>query len=262
MLIEKRNKCPWRNEPHMNLAYAIYTDGDYCYSCNRGSFKSRDWMLDRNVLCINEDIVFPTGTSNNIKEFSTKTLAWLYKYYVYDSLIKKYSIFHCPYNYFQTSSGIVYEGESLIFPIIINNSIIAYQQRFFPNKNFYSKNTNYHIFDCGNHHTNTVVIVEDFISAIRVGEMENCIWLQGTDLSNSVLNYIIKNYFNIIIWLDGDKPGQEAAKRIENKLRKRWENLYWFNAFAVREQRTIRNIITENDPKSYSNYEIREIING
>lgn len=259
MLIEKRHKCPYREMPHENLAYAIYSDGEYCYSCCKGSFQSRPYNQTIVVPPV-YDLILPSEYTRSVNEFSLNVLSWLYKYYVYESLIYKYNIMYCPYTFFKTRSNVQYEGESLILPIIVNDEIVAYQQRFFPNKNFYSKLTKNHIFDCGNHDTQTLVIVEDYISAIRIGEIENCLWLEGTNLTDKVINYIIKNYMHIKIWLDGDEPGQQASKKLLAKLVKKIKNLNFIYAFANREPRTVRQINTELDPKCYTDWEIREIL--
>lgn len=261
-VVSKHHLCPYRQTPHENLAYVVYNNGSWCYSCNKGVFKDNEFYSYKSTpsfLSINKSCNLPTNYSN-IKEFSLELKAWLYRYYIFDDLIYKYSIRYCPYTYFTTAKGQVFEGESLIFPVIIDNEIVAYQQRFFPNKIFFSKNTKKHIFECGNYNTNTVVLVEDFISAIRVGEINNCIWLEGVGLTQEKISYIMKNYSNIYIWLDGDEPGQENAIKIFKKLNKLiQEDTNWY-AFRRNTIRKIKNIKTDLDPKEYSNLEIRNIL--
>jgi hypothetical protein len=264
-ILTKEHKCPYRDTPHENLAFVTYINGgNWCFSCNKGEFKSSDYYAFRDTTSIvtnKKDMLIPRNYWLP-KRFSFLTLTWLYKYYVFDELIYKYSIRYSPYTYYTTKNGQIFEGESLIFPIIDNNEIVAYQQRFFPGKQFYSKDVKKYIFDAGNHNTSTVVLVEDFISAIRVGEIENCLWLQGTKLTTTMINYLIKNYTHIKIWLDGDEPGQEAASKIYKLLSHKLIKEGTYRAFAVREQQTLNNIVTEYDPKSYSNVEIRHILNN
>jgi 5S rRNA maturation endonuclease (ribonuclease M5) len=262
-IISKNNKCPFRDKPHKNLAYVVYSTGDWCYSCNRGEIRSEDFYSFRGskeAVTVNQKLILPGALSNNVKEMPLALKAWLYSYYVFDDLIYKYNIHHCPYNYFTTSNGLIYEGESLIFPLIIDNEIVAYQQRFFPNKQFFSCKSKEYIAEFGNHNSNTVVLVEDYLSAIRVAEVENSIWIQGTGLTNKELSYIIKNYLNIYVWLDPDNAGQDNAMRIFDKLTKEIEKLTNWAAFAILESRIIRNIKSNNDPKCYSNSEINTIL--
>lgn len=261
MLLRKSNQCPYRDRPHSNLAYIEYSNGAWCFGCNKGNIHDRSFAMNVRPPIANSSIILPTGATYDIKEFSSEILAWLYKYYVFDDLIRKYNIMYFPYTYFQTRANQIYEGEGLIFPIISNGEIAAYQQRFFPSKMFYSKNLNKYIFDCGNH-GNTLVIVEDYISSIRIGEIENCLWLAGTALTKSLISYIIKNYYNVIVWMDGDKPGQDGAEKIIVTLEKEFNKFLYYNAFSVSGKRTIRNITTELDPKCYSNNEIREILHA
>lgn len=262
MLIEKRQQCPYRDRPHSNLAYAVYTNGSWCYSCNRGNLSARDFYNgSKKEHIVPKDLIFPSGATRNIKEFPLYILAWLYNYYVYEEAIVSNHIYYAPYSYFKTRNGVECDGESLVFPVIIDMEIVAYQQRFFPSKQFYSTGINKHIFDIGNYQTDTVVLVEDYISAIRVGEIENCIWLAGTNITNSMLNYITKNYSNVKIWLDGDTPGQEASQKARKKLVKMYELMNIKFAFNCPKSRSVSNIVTELDPKEYSNSEIRGLLN-
>jgi len=261
-VVSKSHHCPYRSGPHENLAYVEYFNGHWCYSCNRGEFKNDSYYAFRKQPLVQKtgsELVIPIN-SQSIKDFSLETRAWLYKHYVFDDLIYKSSIKYCPYVYYTTASGQIFEGESLLFPIVCDREIVAYQQRFFPNKQFFSKEVKKHIFDAGNHDTGTVVLVEDYISAIRVGEIENCVWLQGTTVSQELHEYLIKTYTHIKIWLDGDEAGQQAAAKIYKTLENKLQKEVTWGAFAVREQRTLRNIVTEQDPKCYSNQEIREVL--
>jgi hypothetical protein len=259
-IVSKSHKCPYRLQEHQNLAFVVYQTGSWCYSCNKGDIKNGSYYSYRDFeLKIQRDLLVPTNYSS-IKEFPLELKAWLYKYYVFDDLIMKHSIRYCPYSYYQTARGQIYDGEALLFPIIVNNEIVGFQQRFFPNKQFYSKNTEKYIVECGNHDTNTIVLVEDYISMIRVGETENALWVGGTNLTKDQMTYIIKNYLNIYVWLDGDQPGQENAQRIMKRLQKGIEKETNWLAFAFKEPRVIRNIVTELDPKEFSNSEIRGVL--
>lgn len=260
-LISKSHQCIYRVTPHQNLAFAEYTNGHWCYSCNKGKFSDRSFLgQETKKITYDESIIFPSNATEDLREFSNETLAWLYNYYVYKDTIRKNHIHYVPYSYFRTSSGCIYEGESLIFPILIDNEIVAYQQRFFPDKQFYSKNIQKHVFDCGNHDVPTVVLVEDFISAIRIGEVENCIWLAGTSLSKQTLKYIIKNYTHIKIWLDGDEPGRAAAKTILNQLQIEIKKLHRKYSFNYTQPTMIKDIVTEQDPKSFSRTELERLL--
>lgn len=247
--------------PHENLAFATYDDGYFCYSCNQGSFKDRKFANNELIkLNTNADIKLPDEATELTSAFPVNILSWLYQYYIFEKEIRDNHIMYVPYEEFTLKSGVEYAGDSLIFPIIVDNAIVSYQRRFFPSKMFHSIGMHRHIFDTHSNTSKTVVLVEDFISAIRVGEVENCIWLQGTNLTPTLTSYIMKNYTTIKIWLDGDEPGQKAAQAAVKKIKRFAEREGLSRAFANREQRIIHNIVTENDPKAYSHNEIKEIL--
>ncbi len=91
----------------------------------------------------------------------------------------------------------------------------------------------------------TVVVVEDILSAIRVGTTFPCIALRGTSCNTSKLDQLRKSADSFIVWLDGDRPGINAAKKLGNKLT-------WVGKVCY--------IRTKEDPKAYSNEEIQEMI--
>ncbi len=260
MLIEKLNQCPYRSQAHENLAYAIYTNGDWCYSCNKGSIKDRNFIEHVPHPAPMIDVKLPVNRSTSLNDFPTHILAWLYNFYVYDTAIRQHMIMYCPPEEFITKNGLSFSGESIIYPVVADNRIVAYTRRFFPNKSFYSYGVQHIIAEFGNHKSGTVVLVEDYISAIRVSQFENCIWIQGTQLTKKLISYIMQNYSNVILWLDGDEPGQQGAQKAINQLTKFAEKEAISRAFAVREQRTVRNIYTQKDPKEYSPNEIREVL--
>lgn len=95
-----------------------------------------------------------------------------------------------------------------------------------------------------------LVLTEDWLSGYRVhratGLEVNA--LLGTYLNDTIAGKIINGgYETVAVWLDGDKPGQDSARVILKKLRA-------FNIPAI-------NIVTQKDPKLYSNREIKEILN-
>lgn len=86
-----------------------------------------------------------------------------------------------------------------------------------------------------------VVIVEDFVSGYCVHNAGfSVLVLNGTSLQNPKL---LLGFQEILIWLDGDPPGLRAAKKLQQ--------LYGW-----------RCVITQKDPKWYTNTEILNFINS
>lgn len=256
MIVSKSHECPYRDIPHQNLAFVKYYNGHWCYGCNRGELKKEDYYSFRSVPTdkwSNIDINLDSAI-NDIKDFPNELLAWLYKYYIFDEKIYKNKIM-----YIKEEN----KEDSLIFPILFKNSVIAYQRRYFPSKKFFSLKTNQCIFEVGDYlNSNKIILVEDYISAIRVGEVENCICLFGTSLNKNLLEYLISHYAEINIWLDPDEAGQKNSKKIITQLEKAIKLSMKIHAFSIREQKTIKIINSKEDPKCYSNEEIRRILNA
>ena len=112
--------------------------------------------------------------------------------------------------------------------------------------------------------TNTVVLVEDYLSAIRVGQHYDTYCLWGTKCSYEFLKELFDSYETVLVWLDNDETkeinsGQEASKKIckmvnsilSYKNRKRLVPLW-----------QVVNVVTDMDPKCYSDSEIKNILAG
>lgn len=92
------------------------------------------------------------------------------------------------------------------------------------------------------------VITEDIASAIKVSTVCPSLALLGTSLPRRVsrkLLDILASADKFILWLDGDKPGQEAAKKIYK---------------TISQFKPVCNIVTSKDPKHYETVEIQEIL--
>lgn len=94
------------------------------------------------------------------------------------------------------------------------------------------------------HTTDTIIIVEDILSAIRVGKQFNVISILGTKLSSWHINYLSK-YSRVITWLDSDRAGQTGAYEIRKSLSLVTET---------------DNIVTKLDPKKLTDEQIRNAL--
>jgi len=93
---------------------------------------------------------------------------------------------------------------------------------------------------------NVLVVVEDVVSAIKVGRIATGLPLFGNSLSPDRMVRIVKLGFSrVLIWLDPDMV--EQSRKLARKL----------NALAP----IARSVMSEMDPKDYSTEQIREIIN-
>lgn len=92
----------------------------------------------------------------------------------------------------------------------------------------------------------TVVLVEDILSAIRVGRQVDCIALLGSYIPDTISKEI-KDYAQVLIWLDPDKL-KESVK--------------YTSKLAVLSGTQIKSVMSKCDPKEYSDYKIYEYISG
>jgi len=91
-----------------------------------------------------------------------------------------------------------------------------------------------------------IVLVEDILSAFRVGQVAECWSLLGTNLTDAVLAQILASRKSVAVWLDPDAAGRAAARRIQRQLL----------ACGV----PARRIQTDRDPKLLSKQEVQTVL--
>lgn len=131
--------------------------------------------------------------------------------------------------------------ESLIFPVFdIHDNLLLVQRRFFGHGNWPRYHTKgkpeslVHIL--GDRDTDTCVLVEDLLSAIKVGRQQETSPLWGSNLSLDKIKRLSHRFANLILWLDRDKA-REA-------VRYKWKASPFFQKISI--------IVSEHDPKEYS----------
>lgn len=241
--------CPSCGLQHKGKPFCTYENGAHCFSCNYTIFYDHSFTVSNSAVHRVKD--FPEACSDPSK-FSIVNLKWLAKYYVDAALIKKYSILE---------TG----NRGLILPYYKDGELVCYQTRW---------NTEPRLIVSSGvkvpalfaiRESRILVIVEDFISAIRLAEHVHSVCLWGTKVSYEYLKLWFKQYDNILVWLDNDytkqtNSGQESAKKICNSLN---SILHYTNrryGFGQLDAKIIKNIIAEQDPKAYSPSELKETI--
>lgn len=242
MAISSSASCPHCGDNHKGKPFALYEDGYHCFSCGTSKRAIRNFRIK--PLETSGDITLPELTLNP-SMFSLPILKWLRSYHVTDDLIYKYSI--------GDAQG------SVITPVLnADDVVVMYQRRWFEPRRIMTYGAK-QPFVASAGECKTVVIVEDFISAIRVGETVDGYCMFGTAVPYLSLVELIKRYDEIIIWADGDKPGQKAASKLTSILTKLVYTEVRQRAFS-HTVKIVRNILTDKDPKCYTNTEITQII--
>ena len=137
-------------------------------------------------------------------EIPTTGLGWLYRYYIIDDEIKKYNICYSErYNRLilpvYNDEGLIYwQGRSLKQPFSKENP------KYLNIRQSGAKNVFFKIRCKETKQPETIVIVEDILSAIRVGRTYNSLALLGSYFPPTILNEF-RNYSKILIYLDEDK---------------------------------------------------------
>lgn len=240
--------CPFCNGGHNTACYATYDNGYKCYSCGASKSYSKEQQgfvgLPTVLKPKMSEIVLPDFVSDP-RLFNLGLKQWLYKYYLDDKLIRKYNIYAA--------------DNSLLFLSHQDGEVKFYQQRFFPNKYIKSSGKKHSMRFTNGH--KTVVLTEDYISAIRVHECNVDSWcIFGTSIGWHELTHIIDQYNKIIIWLDGDEAGIKGCKKVKQDIEKRIK--YVKNKFPYKytQEYIIEVLQTPKDPKEYSPSEIEEIL--
>ena len=139
--------------------------------------------------------------------------------------------------------------QQLLFPFYDEQGhLCCIQARNFNPKRA-SKAKYYNVGDKSQHctyygNTDTVVLVEDCVSAIKVGMVETGFPLLGTSIPRERLAWLANRFKRIVVWLDRDK--WREAREIADSAR----------LLGV----LSNTVFTENDPKIYSLEEIKDIL--
>ena len=239
--------CPSCGGGHRGRPFCIYPNGYHCFSCGYSKNADRSFSYQDTRPSIPEQPECEWEPTR----FSLENRQWLMKYYIEDELIRKYRIG-------QTAQG------ALLFPYIVGGIVVCYQTRLNGVtrriQSFGAKAPA--LFLGGN---DTLVIVEDFLSAIRIAEHADSVCLWGTKAPFLSLQEWASQYAIILVWLDNDAAKETNSGQIAaNKICKTLNSVLSFNnrkyGFGGRAKVIVKNIITDNDPKEFSPSEIKQII--
>lgn len=252
MAIESREECPKCGGGHKSKPFAIYPTAHHCFSCGYHKVLNRQYNPKSDYIPFFKVKVPPLKSYPHL---SSEVSQYLIERNVTLKQIDRYSIKEAP-------------GPSLFLPIVVpGEGIVRYVRKWIDGSRTHSEGGDEYSLLINNHDQDRIVIVEDYISCIRVGELANCYCLFGTNITDKMVKFLCDRYSNIVIWLDNDtgrpdgrNPGQEGARRVITKFKRRDSYLSRKHSFNYRPIE-INNIITEKDPKYYTDEQINEILN-
>ena len=211
-------------------ANAEYTNSFYCFSC--GKFNSKGFSLNK----FNK--ITPVKICNNItlqKDIPLPALKWLLSFGLTLEEIAQFS-----YSTERIGKYGKMACDLLILYIDTNN--------YWVGRNF-GKGVKYltsgvkPVIKYGTN-PDTIVLVEDIISAIKVGRQFTAIPMLGSMPPESILSYL-KGYKNVYLWQDRDLAVKslKTARNLSERLGTR-----------------VKVIIKPLDPKEYSDNDIKSFI--
>lgn len=242
MTMVQRTACPncrtlGKDKSGDNLI--LYSDGGkHCFSCNyHHSSPTTEYLHKRlgtrtsSELCSNGGVQLPQDCISipvEISYLNRKVTTWCARYQITFAEFQRWNLCYSP------------SMEMLIFPWMEDGS-----PSFWIGRNFGTEGTKYHtvgnvykslcVFssDTGDHES--VVAVEDWVSAIKVSRVVDAVCMFSSSLTKNNAMRLSKLYKNLIIWGDYDmaKQNMRHAKQ--------------YSSFFDKS----RCVITKKDPKEY-----------
>ena len=232
--------------------YTTYDDGGYhCFSCgvhSSGSgFVGLAARINKPKETIQQDACHPLprdaepliGAHGKVScGMQGKAQLWVQMYGITQAEIDQHHVLWST------------QEQLLIFPVYDSGgSLLMWQGRYFGNYHKHpkyltrgKKETVLHVIQ-PDKPAPFVVLTEDLISAIKVGRQYPAIPLWGSSLSKEVVQRIATQYERAYLWLDYDKRDYAIKASFEHCMRLH-----------------ITPIITQLDPKCYSDDEIKTIM--
>ena len=253
----KHERCPKCHEKGRDTRgdnLARYADGHgHCFACEYHEWRDASGIAASGTMANAQELIEQARKQNEltlpgdaVENIDYTALTWLSKYEIEMNEVKKYGMLWSP------------SKKMLIFPFYANDDepnqpkgrLLGWQARVFnPNyqQKYYKVGGFSDFFNVLNLHDSKghdIVIVEDFISAIKIARKYASIALLGSNLSTARMKQLNLFAEDLTFWLDEDKA--EKAMSLAKTA-----TMLGFRA---------RYIITKHDPKEYDNQQIAETL--
>jgi len=215
----------------------------FCFRCNESAFEGHGMMSIARIQKLRTIKASPDGEVKLPTDYTldvpSRHAVWYYKYGIGDSLAREYRI------------GWSDELQRIIIPVYQGDFLVAVQMRAVLTGHTpkYLNLGGKSIGGCMFYSqpikpSETIIVTEDIMSAIKVGRVFNAVSIMGTTMTPARAMTLCSLTNKVIIWLDGDAAGIKGARRAEKQL-----GLYGIEARVIR---------TPKDPKDYSLQEIKK----
>lgn len=220
----------------------------YCFRCGLKGFRPAGALSPEEA--ITEQLRQPPGTATKAQyqitlpqDFTPNIpdagLTWLFNAGITEETIRRYRF------------GYSHKSDSVVLPIYEGEKLIFIQQRYLgadkarpKYKNEFQRGRKETFFSVTAHGYDSVVIVEDILSCIRVGEVCDCYAVLSAHVPERLIQRLDQTYHQIVLWLDPDK----------------WSKMgKWVMEYRDRGV-DIRANLTDRDPKCYTKQEIMDYL--
>jgi hypothetical protein len=218
----------------------------FCHKCGKKKWIPRRGFSPRAVRAllntprtkVYQDISLPSDMSYKIP---AKGLVWLYEYGLTDKLIRELGF------------GYSEKYQRLIMPVYEDDDLVHWSGRYLgdhkkddTSKYILRTKSGKYFWSYNPHDSNRAVLVEDMLSAIKVGLAGYAgVCLFGSYLKDQTIDNVADQYDRLTVWLDPDK------RKDATKYTKRFSSLgYDFNAVLT----------AKKDPKEYTIKEIKKFL--
>jgi Zn ribbon nucleic-acid-binding protein len=234
----------------------VWDDGKWCFGCGyreraETTVAAVERLRERKTPVDNVGISLPPDAINTLP---TVVKMWLSKFDITWAVQLQHDMMWSE------------ERKLLIFPLwdapvssrrliqqvgeVKEDGLIAWQGRYFGPDTKHPKYTSegklVDVIDLiGDIDSDSVFVVEDKVSAMKLGMLECAMPLWGTHVGDKRANYLSHRFHNLYIWLDPDKKKEALKQAIKYSP--------MFNHVGV--------VYSSKDPKEHTYKEIREIIN-
>ena len=231
--LEQCPSCAERGRDRGRNNLGTYSDGGaHCFSCgyHRAPSFRLTKLIEQEPENVREKAVLPIDFSREIPAEGWK---WLLQYGL-------------PYSYWQAHCGFTKKENRLIFTVGSPIAFSAGRALTVGDSKWkiYGDKTNY-VETISPQLSNQVVLVEDIISAHKVGQICTAIPLFGTNIYDNVIPKLRRFNAPVVLWLDEDQYIHLPKKiaRLQSLL-----------------EAPVRHITTAKDPKEYSVQQLKEIL--
>ncbi len=236
-------ECIGRETPSMLISHSENGYTKHCFRCNGHTFKphgqrriadlirhKREYeMIKSKVVALPKDYTL---------DIPTKAMTWFLQYGVSPELARDHAIGYSEYY------------DRIVLPVYNDDydNLDAVQLRSVNNRkpkylNPQGANVSRALFKVGES-KGARVVVEDILSAIKVGKVVPTASILGTTLTDERALRIAKENHTVVLWLDSDKAGQKGTRKAAKKLQMLGVKVY--------------KVETQTDPKTYNLSEIED----